>query len=185
MPGPSSASPSPQEIRREFIQLWGQLGRYWGVPAGTARVYGWLLAHANGGDTDAIMSGLRMGRGTVSMACKELREWGLILSQPVPGGRRIRHHVETDLGKVIRTIILHRKQREWDPILQKVREWIPRLEAERSPEAAVFRERLRAIETCVGLVDLLVRQFLEGETLPEISLASLARVQAPGRRAPG
>jgi DNA-binding transcriptional regulator GbsR (MarR family) len=173
--------PASDEIQREFIQLWARMSKFWGISSGTARVYAWLLAHANGGDTDEIMAGLDMGRGTVSMACKELREWGLILSEPMAGGRRTRHHVEADLGKVIRNIIQQRKRREWDPILESLRAWIPRLEEERSPEGAVFRERLRAIEACLGLADSMARTFLEGGTLARVDLGKLVQRVAPRR----
>ncbi len=168
-----------EEVQHEFIQLWARLSRFWGVSSATARVYAWLMAHANGGDTDDIMAGLDMGRGTVSMACKELREWGLILSEATPGARRTRHHVETDLAKVIRNIVQQRKRREWDPVLEHLRAWIPRLESERTPEAAVFRERLRAVEAFLGRADNLAKTFLEGGALAHLALAALVQSTAP------
>ena len=170
-----------EEVQLEFVQLWARLSRFWGVSSATARVYAWLMAHANGGDTDDIMAGLDMARGTVSMACKELREWGLILSEATPGARRTRHHVEADLAKVIRNIIQQRKRREWDPLLEHLRAWIPRLENERTPEAAVFRERLRAVEAFLGRADGMAKTFLEGGPLAQLALAALVG-PAPPRR---
>ena len=101
-------------------------------------------------------------------------------SEPQPGVRRIHHRVETDLSRVVTSIIQHRKRREWDPILVQLREWIPRLEADRSPAAAVFRERLRAIETCLGLADTMVESFLGGDTLAQLELVKL--VEAASRQ---
>jgi DNA-binding transcriptional regulator GbsR (MarR family) len=170
-----------EEVQQEFIQLWARMSRFWGVSSATARVYAWLMAHANGGDTDDIMAGLDMGRGTVSMACKELREWGLILSESTPGARRTRHHVEANLAKVVRNIIQQRKRREWDPVLEHLRTWIPRLENERTPEAAVFRERLRAVEAFLGRSDELARAFLEGGALSHLALAVLVGAASPPR----
>ncbi len=170
-----------EEVQREFVQLWARMSKFWGVSAATARVYAWLMSHPNGGDTDAIMTGLRLGRGTVSMACKELREWGLILSEPVAGARRTRHRVDADLGRVVRNVIEHRKRREWDPILEQLRAWLPRLEADRSPEAAVFRERLRAIEACLAMADAMAQTFLEGGTLDRLDLSQLVQKAAPRR----
>jgi len=37
------------------------------------------------------MRGLSMSRGAVSMACKELRDWGLVTTLQEPGVRRARH----------------------------------------------------------------------------------------------
>ena len=44
------------------------------------------------------------------------------------------HAVETDLATVISHIIQTRKRREWDPILENVRNWIPRVKADPSRE---------------------------------------------------
>ena len=68
---------STEQVRNEFIQLWSRLGQFWGIPAGTSRVYAWLLGQPDGAGSEEIMAGLRMSRGGVSMACKELRDWGL------------------------------------------------------------------------------------------------------------
>lgn len=163
-----------EDIRGEFIQLWSQLAKIWGVSAATARVYAWLFSQANGGEVDEIMAGLSVGRGTVSMACRELLEWGLITSEQQAGSRRTRYRVETDLARVIRNVVLHRKAREWDPILEHTRDWIPRLEPDRSPEAGLFRERLRALAGCLALADAAVLRLLAGESLGDVDLHNLA-----------
>ena len=175
---------SSREIRQEFIQLWARLGRDWGVSAATAKVYAWLMTRPAGGDTDEIMEGLKLGRGTVSMSCRELREWGLIVAEQLPGSRRTRHLVETDLLKVIRSIILHRKRREWDPILEHTGRWIPALEEDRSPEAGLFRERLRALRGCLQMADAAVDRFLGGESIDDVRLKALARPARPRRPEP-
>ena len=43
------------EVRAELVQLWSRLGQFWGIPAGTARVYGWLLGCPRGAGSDEIM----------------------------------------------------------------------------------------------------------------------------------
>ena len=173
--------PASEEVRAEFIRLWSQLATTWGVSAATARVYAWLFTQANGGDVDEIMAGLTVGRGTISTSCRELREWGLIGSEQLPGSRRTRYRVETDLARVIRGIVLHRKAREWDPILDHTRDWIPRLEDDRSPAAGLFRERLRALAACLALADAAVMRFLDGQTIADVDLRALTR---PGRERP-
>ncbi len=65
----------------------------------------------------------------------------------------------TDLEQVIRNIISIRKRREWDPVLENLREWIPRLDAAKDPDAAIFRQRLQSIEQLVGLADSMVELF--------------------------
>mgnify|MGYP001056977045 FL=1 len=164
-----------EQVRTEFIQLWSQLGQFWGIPAATSRVYAWLLIcpHDVGADSEEIMRGLSMSRGAVSMACKELRDWGLVTTLQEPGVRRARHAVVSDLATVIRNIIRARKRREWDPILDGVREWIPQLQEDASPTATTLRDRLESIEACVGMADGMAQRFLAGGKLSELGLKTL------------
>lgn len=178
--------PASEDVRKEFIRLWSQLARTWGISAATARVYAWLFTQPDGGDVDEIMAGLTVGRGTVSTSCRELRDWSLIISDQLPGSRRTRYRVETDLARVIRGVVLHRKAREWDPILENTRHWIPRLETDRSPAAGLFRERLRALAGCLSLADAAVMSFLDGNTVADVDLRSFTRpeLERPTARRP-
>ncbi len=164
-----------EKVRAAFVQLWGSLGSFWGVSPTTARVHSWLLSKAEPVDTDDIMEGLSMSRGAVSMACRELREWGLIRPEKAAGERRIRYRPATDLEKVIRSIVRVRKRREWDPVLEGLREWIPRLEAAHVPEAKVFEGRLRSLESLLGVTDSLIESFLEGGLLGRLGLKLLVK----------
>ena len=171
-----------EDVRADLVQLWSRLGQFWGIPAGTARVYAWLLGCPRGAGSDEIMAGLAMSRGAVSMACRELRDWGLVVAVRDPGERRIRHAVQEDLASVVRSIVQTRKRREWDPILAGVRDWIPRLESAPSEEAAVLRKRLESIEACVGMADAMARRFLEGGMLSGLGLRTLTAAARAGTR---
>lgn len=161
------------EVRESFVQLWGALGTFWGVSPTTARIHGWLLSRAEGADAEEIMKGLDLSRGAVSMACRELRDWGLIFPEKVSGSRRVVYRPETDLEKVTRNVMQTRKRREWDPILDHLRVWIPQLEADPSPEAGVFLERLKSIEALVELADSMAEVFLKGGTVGSVGLKFL------------
>jgi len=169
-----------EAIRAQFVELWGSLGPFWGVPPATSRVYGWLLTKKDSATADEIVSGLGMSRGAVSMACRELRDWGLVHLERSEGTRRLAYRPETDLERAIRSIVKARKRREWDPILEHLRAWIPRLEADRSAEAAVFRERLRNIESLVAAADAMAESFLKGGLVNRLGLKFL--VSAAGRK---
>jgi DNA-binding transcriptional regulator GbsR (MarR family) len=121
-----------------------------------------------------------MSRGAVSMACRDLRDWGLVHARRVEGSRQLRYEPETDQETVIRSIVAMRKRREWDPILARLREWIPRLEARRARDAVVFRERLAAIEALVGMADRMAESFLGGGMVQKLGLKAL--VAAAARR---
>jgi DNA-binding transcriptional regulator GbsR (MarR family) len=160
-------------VRREFVQLWGSMGPFWGVSPAAARVYGWLISRKDSATSDELMKGLEISRGAVSMACRELRGWGLIHLAKESGSRQLSYRPETDLERAMRNIVQARKRREWDPILERLREWIPKLEAERSADAQIFRDRLNGIESLVGMVDSMADSFLKGGMLPSLGLKYL------------
>lgn len=161
------------DIRADFVQLWGAMGSFWGVPPTTARVYGWLLSHGEPQTADAIVEGLALSRGAVSMACRELRDWGLVHAARVAGSRQQTYRPETDLEKAIRNIVAMRKRREWDPILERLREWLPQLARERSEDAVVFRERMAQIEALVATADSMAESFLKGGLVQKLGLKLL------------
>lgn len=160
-------------VRRSFVQLWGALGPFWGVSPTTARVFGWLMSQAEGADAESIMEALELSRGSVSMACRELRDWGLVHPEKPPGTRRVVYRPETDMEKITRKVVQIRKRREWDPIREHLHDWIPELEADPSPEAAVFLERLKAIEALVVLADSMAEAFLKGGPVGHFGLKLL------------
>jgi len=167
-------------VREAFVDLWGSMGPFWGVPPATARVYGWLLSKKDPATADAIVEGTGMSRGAVSMAVRELRDWRLVHLERAEGTRQQVYRPETDLERAIRNIVQARKRREWDPILDHLRAWIPKLAAEKSIEAAVFRKRLEEIAALVATADSMAESFLAGGLVNKLGLKFL--VAAAGRK---
>ncbi len=164
-----------QDVRGDFVALWGSLGPLWGVAPATGRVYAWLLAAEEGSTAEEVMQGLSMSRGAVSMAARELRDFGLVETSRSDGSRQHLFRAVTDLERAIRGIVQARKRREWDPVLERLRAWIPRLESDRSREARVFAERLREIEGLVGLADSMADSFLKGGLVQRLGIGMLVR----------
>ena len=172
-----------ERIREDFVGLWGRMGSFWGVSPATGRVYGWLLTQADPKDVEAIREGLGISRGAVSMACRELQDWNLVQAHRIPGGRRDEYIPEANLERAVRSIVSTRKRREWDPILTRLRDWIPELRTDRSREGVVLKERLEDIEGIVALVDELADQFLKGGVLQRLGLKVLiAKARRKTRR---
>ncbi len=174
---------STRRVQAEFVELWSSLSSFWGVSPATARVYGWLLSRAEPQTAEACVDQLGLSRGAVSMAFRELRDWGLVLVQHGPGTRLQIFRPETNLEKVIRNIVAMRKRREWDPILDRLREWLPELERDGAADAVVFRQRLQQIEDLIGLADSMAESFLAGGRLQQLGLKWLvARAKAAGSK---
>jgi len=162
-------------VRHDFVELWGSMATFWGISPTTARVHSFLLSQVEPPETEDIMQGLGLSRGAVSMACRELRDWGLVFQERLPGSRRTAYRPATDLERVIRNIVKTRKHREWDPILERLREWIPQLAADPSPEAALFRSRLDALEAMAKRLDAMLEVFLKGGLVSRFGLKLMTR----------
>jgi len=161
------------EIQEEFVQLWGNLASFWGITPAAGRVVGYLSSRADPADAETIGETLGMSRGAISMALRELSDWGLVRVQKLPGTRRLLYSPESEIEKVIRNIIQTRKRREWDPILDHLDSWIPQLRSQRSKEAVVFRERLEEIQTVISAVDDMAAAFLSGSIVQNLGLELL------------
>src|SRR5262245_38231039 len=177
-----SADAETESVRDAFVQLWARMAPFWGTSPATARVYAWLLSKKAGADAETLTSDLSMSRGAVSMACAELADWGLVRIERTAGERRATYVADPDLERAIRNIIQTRKRREWDPILEHLREWIPRLESARSDEAAAFRERLESVEALVSMADSMAEMFLKGGMVRQLGLKVLVAAAQLGRR---
>ena len=160
-------------IRSDFVALWGRLASFWGIAPATGRVYGWLLSKQGAQDADAIQTGLAMSRGAVSMACRELADWGLVHVENPHGTRRLTYRAEDDLETAVRRIVEMRKRREWDPMLNRLGEWIPELRKLKGEEATVFRDRLESIQALVTLADGMADDFLRGGIVQKLGLKLL------------
>jgi DNA-binding transcriptional regulator GbsR (MarR family) len=181
---PTRSDTELEQGRRAFLDLWGRLAQFWGVSPGAARIYGWLLSHPGPADADALAEGLALSRGAVSMALRELVDWGLVHVRREDGVRRLFYEPEVDLERAVRAIVRTRKRREWDPMLEHLDQWIPRLAKEKSAEAVVFTERLESIRSVVALADDMAQSFLAGGVVQELGLKALiAGAKRAGKRA--
>jgi hypothetical protein len=73
-------------------------------------------------------------------------------------------------------------------MLERLREWIPKLEAERSAEAQVFRDRLKSIEGLIGMVDAMAESFLKGGMVRQSGsqgIGGCGRAQTAGKSVRG
>jgi DNA-binding transcriptional regulator GbsR (MarR family) len=168
------------QVRDELVMLWDRLGPLWGVSPSAGRVHGWLLTQADPQEAEEIADGLAMSRGAVSMACTELEEWGVIGVERQSGSRRQLYRPVTDLEQVIRSIILVRKRREWDPLLTQLDRWLELLEEDRGTGVDV-RSRLERLRGVVALADRMAMRFLKGGALGSLGLKALVRSSRAGR----
>ncbi|MCE2823179.1 MAG: transcriptional regulator [Saprospiraceae bacterium] len=104
--------------KQKFIESWGRLASGWGVPPAMAQLHALLLISPEPLTADDIRSELDISAGNASMTLRSLLEWGLIYREQRLNERKDAYSAEKDMWKVSRQIILNRKKRELEPMLQ-------------------------------------------------------------------
>lgn len=112
----------------QFVGLWGDMASAWGINKTMSQIHALLYAESHPMDTDAIMDKLDISRGNANMNLHRLLEWELIKKVNFPKDRKDYYSAETDIWKIVSTIIRERQQREIAPIRAELLECIKTLE---------------------------------------------------------
>lgn len=107
-----------EEGKEKFIEAWGQLGSNWGVSKTKAKIHALLLISPKPLNEDHIMATLEISRGNSNTNLRALVDWGLAYKTCKDTCRKDYYIAEKDLWKVFRQIIIHRKRKELDPMIQ-------------------------------------------------------------------
>lgn len=132
------------EALEQFVKLWGDMASAWGINKTMSQIHALLYAESHPLDTDAIMEKLEISRGNANMNLHRLLEWELIHKVSKKGTRKDFYEAETDVWKVVSTIIKERQQREIEPIRAELVECVKTLEAGglNDEESRAFKERI-------------------------------------------
>ncbi|MBL7829366.1 MAG: ArsR family transcriptional regulator [Saprospiraceae bacterium] len=107
-----------QEGKQKFIEAWGRLAGSWSIPPAMAQMHALLMISPEPLTADQIKEALEFSTGNVSMNLRALMEWGLVYRETRPSERKDVFVAERDMWKVARQIIINRKKRELEPMLQ-------------------------------------------------------------------
>lgn len=135
--------------RDKFVQLWGNMASSWGINKTMSQIHALLYAESEALHTDEIMSILDISRGNANMNLRRLLDWELIHKVQFEGDRKDYFSAETDVWKIVNTIIRERQQREIAPIRNRIEECITLLEGddtgdfELDPASQEFKERIQ------------------------------------------
>ena len=128
----------------QFVQLWGDMASAWGINKTMSQIHALLYAVPNPMDTDAIMDKLNISRGNANMNLHRLLEWELIKKTNFDGDRKDYYTAESDIWKIVSTIIRERQMREIAPIRAELQECINTLEkgGMDDAESIEFKQRI-------------------------------------------
>ena len=135
--------------RDKFVQLWGNMASSWGINKTMSQIHALLYAESEALHTDEIMSILDISRGNANMNLRRLLDWELIHKVQFEGDRKDYFSAETDVWKIVNTIIRERQQREIAPIRNRIEECITLLEGddtgdfELDPASQEFKQRIQ------------------------------------------
>mgnify|MGYP003639106752 CR=1 FL=1 len=137
-------SPAYNKALEQFVQLWGDMASAWGINKTMSQIHALLYAESHALDTDSIMNQLAISRGNANMNLRRLLDWELIHKVHYKGDRKDYYSAETDVWKIVATIIRERQQREIAPIRVELEECIKTLESGglNDDESKEFKKRI-------------------------------------------
>lgn len=144
----------------QFIETWGSMGVLWGINRSMARIHAFVMLCEDPVDLETVCRQLRISRGNASMSLKELRAWGVIHRVHISGERRDFYVAEPDNWKMIFKIAAQRKEREFDPALQALRDLLGHADLKNS---SGVRARLSELERTMSTFDRIAQKFLGNE----------------------
>ncbi len=132
-----------EEVKERFILHWGEMGSLWGINRTMAQIHALLLISPEPLAANDIMEELKISRGNVSMALRELISWGIVSRVHVKGERREYYTTEKDVWNMFRIIARERKKREVDPTIDVLRDSVADLKEMPDSEGRYERDQLK------------------------------------------
>lgn len=162
------AAPRLPAVTERFVLHWGEMGSRWGVNRTMSQIHALLFVTGRPMNADELCEQLGVARSNVSTSLRELQGWGLVKVVHLLGDRRDHFETSGDVWELLRTIVRGRKQREFDPTIQALRDCLahPELGLESAVSRQRINETLVLMETTSVWVDEMLR--LPPETLVKI-----------------
>jgi len=155
-------------VAQKFILHWGEMGTRWGVNRTVSQIHALLYIAGRPMDAEEIAETLGVARSNVSTSLKELQSWKLVKVAHILGERRDHFETSLDVWELFRTVVRERKEREFDPTIQTLRECLASADLGKEEKAAQQRiaETLALMETLTTWADEMLR--LEPATLMKL-----------------
>jgi len=156
------------DVAQRFILHWGEMGSAWGVNRSVAQIHALLFFHGEPLHAEDICETLSLARSNASNSLKELLSWKLIRTTQVLGDRRQYFETSSDVWDLFRTIIKGRKEREFDPTVQMLRELTETAEFAKESRGAQQRvqDTLKLMNSLESWADEMLR--LTPETMEKL-----------------
>lgn len=161
-------------VSERFVLHWGEMGSRWGVNRTVSQIHALLYLNGKPMAADEIAETLAVARSNVSNSLKELQNWKLIHVVHVMGDRRDHFATSTDVWELFRIVVSERKEREFDPTINVLRECLS--SDELSKEDSEVQQR---IKDTLGLMESLSTW---GDQMLKLEPATLMKVMKLGAK---
>ena len=146
-------------VARRFVLHWGEMGSKWGINRTVSQIHALLYLAGRPLHAEEIAETLDVARSNVSASLKELQSWKLIRVVHLMSDRRDHFETSTDVWELFRTVVRERKQREFDPTVEALRECVANPDFSRAEAGAQqrIRETLQFMDTLATWGDEMLR----------------------------
>jgi DNA-binding transcriptional regulator GbsR (MarR family) len=158
-------------ITERFILHWGEMGARWGVNRTVAQIHALLFLSEQPLAADEIAQTLSVARSNVSMSLKELLSWRLIKVTHLMGDRRDHFETSKDIWELFKLIVEGRKQREVEPTLAVLNEFLE--SADFAKETPGARKRIQETREFIQILTTWTEEMLRQESATLMKLLKM------------
>ena len=158
---------------KDFILHWGDMGSRWGLNRSVAQVHALLHISPTPLTAEEIATTLSLARSNISTGLKELTTWRMITTSRQLGDRREYYTAVGDIYDLVEAVIAARREREYVPTLNALRDILDRADSDGTPPEV----KTRLAET-VETMQALDGWYTNIASLPRATQLSLIRAGA-------
>ena len=122
----------------------GDIIEFWGFKRVLGRIWALLYLAAEPLSAGEIGSHLGLSTGAVSMALKELEQWGVITRESRPSIRQFYYRAETHLWSMLSRVVRSRELHQLERLIHALKVGAEALEAAKSGETSVIGDHAAA-----------------------------------------
>ncbi len=177
-----------QAVRDSMIDGLGQLTDFFGFSPVMGHLYGALLMSPDPLSLDELEEIVGKSKASVSMNMRALERWGMVRESWVKGDRRKFYEAESDLWKVITSVIGSRERREvgmavgvLEENAQSLEDAKDHLSEDEKELAEYYLERVRDMREFFVFAQIILEILLKQKDMPNLGTLKLMQaMQKPG-----
>lgn len=186
--GTDASNKALKVVRDSMLDGLSQLADYFGLSKVMGQLYGALLLHGEPLSLDELMETLEISKASVSTNIRTLEHLGMVRQvwTKGKGDRRKYYEAETDLLRIIKSIITGREMRDVEralTVMQDNIDMLKKTEAVMSEgeqqTAALYVERIAQIQAMFRFAQLVITSLLT--TVNELDLQNISKVDLGGK----